>query len=73
FCRMALEKPTLAVDERFATNSLRAKTEPAGSGDFINLWSGQAPRLATEDSAEAITRRIASQALARLAPATRLA
>ncbi|MCF1441244.1 NAD(P)H-dependent flavin oxidoreductase [Ralstonia nicotianae] len=52
---------------------LRAKTEPAGSGDFINLWSGQAPRLATEDSAEAITRRIAAQALARLAPATRLA
>ncbi|BCL90221.1 nitronate monooxygenase (plasmid) [Ralstonia pseudosolanacearum] len=52
---------------------LRAKTEPAGSGDFINLWSGQAPRLAMEDSAEAITRRIAAQALARLAPATRLA
>ncbi|MGC5808885.1 NAD(P)H-dependent flavin oxidoreductase [Ralstonia pseudosolanacearum] len=52
---------------------LRAKTEPAGSGDFINLWSGQAPRLATEDSAEAITRRIAAQALARLAPATRRA
>lgn len=49
---------------------LRARTEPAGSGDFINLWSGQAPRLATEDSADAITRRIAAQALERLAPAT---
>ncbi|MFV8606858.1 CaiB/BaiF CoA transferase family protein [Ralstonia pseudosolanacearum] len=29
FCRMALEKPTLAVDERFATNSLRAKNREA--------------------------------------------
>jgi len=46
---------------------LRAKTEPTGSGDFINLWSGQAGRLATEDSAEVITRRIATQALQRLA------
>jgi nitronate monooxygenase len=45
---------------------LRAKTEPTGSGDFINLWSGQAGQLATEDSAEAITRRIASEALERL-------
>ncbi|CAJ0690856.1 NAD(P)H-dependent flavin oxidoreductase [Ralstonia wenshanensis] len=45
---------------------LRAKTEPTGSGDFINLWSGQASRLATEESAETITRRIAAQALERL-------
>lgn len=52
---------------------LRAKTEPAGSGDFINLWAGQAPQLATEDGAEAITRRIAAQALERLAPARSLA
>ena len=39
---------------------LRAKTTSDGSGDFINLWSGQAGQLATEDSAEAITRRIAT-------------
>jgi nitronate monooxygenase len=52
---------------------LRAKTTSDGSGDFINLWSGQAGQLATEDSAEAITRRIATQALERLAPAHSLA
>ncbi|CAJ0737072.1 NAD(P)H-dependent flavin oxidoreductase [Ralstonia mannitolilytica] len=45
---------------------LRAKTEPTGSGDFINLWSGQAGRFAAEEPAEAITRRIAAQALERL-------
>jgi nitronate monooxygenase len=45
---------------------LRAKTESAGSTDFVSLWSGQAGRLATQDSAEAITRRIAAQALEQL-------
>ncbi|MDR2853158.1 MAG: nitronate monooxygenase family protein [Burkholderiaceae bacterium] len=46
---------------------LRAPTESAGRTDFISLWSGQAGRLATQDGAETITRRIATQAQAQLA------
>jgi nitronate monooxygenase len=46
---------------------LRAKTEPTGSTDFVSLWSGQAGRFAVEESAEAITQRIAKEALDRIA------
>lgn len=45
---------------------LRAKTEPSGVSDFINLWSGQASRLAREMPAEDLTRKLATDALARL-------
>jgi nitronate monooxygenase len=48
---------------------LRAKAEAAGSGDFTNLWSGQAARLARELPAGELTRILADEALARLAPA----
>jgi nitronate monooxygenase len=41
---------------------LRAKTEPGGSGDFINLWSGQAASLAAELPAGELTRRLAAGA-----------
>jgi nitronate monooxygenase len=45
---------------------LRAKTEPAGSSDFMNLWSGQAARLARRSTpAGELTRALASEALAR--------
>jgi nitronate monooxygenase len=46
---------------------LKAKSEPAGSSDFTNLWSGQAARLARRGlPADEMTRRLASEALARL-------
>jgi nitronate monooxygenase len=46
---------------------LRAKTEPEGLGDFVNLWSGQAAALAREMPAGELTRELASEALERLA------
>ena len=45
---------------------LRAKSEPAGSGDFMSLWAGQALRLGKEMPAGELTRRLAQDALARL-------
>ena len=45
---------------------LRAKSEPAGSGDFINLWSGQAASLGREMPAGQLTRTLAAEALAQL-------
>lgn len=45
---------------------LRAKSEPTGSGDFINLWSGQAAALGRELPAGELTRTLAAQALAEL-------
>ena len=46
---------------------LRAASEPQGSGDFMSLWSGQAARLAPRLPAGELTRRLADEALARLA------
>jgi nitronate monooxygenase len=45
---------------------LRAKAEPAGSGDFTNLWSGQAARLARAMPAGELTRTLAAEALTKL-------
>jgi nitronate monooxygenase len=45
---------------------LRAKTEAEGSGDFSNMWAGQAARLALALPAGEITRKLAAEALARL-------
>lgn len=45
---------------------LRAISEPAGSSDFSNLWSGQALRLGVSLPAAQLTRKLASEALARL-------
>jgi nitronate monooxygenase len=42
------------------------KADP-GSGDFVNLWSGQAARLARPLPAGALTRDLAARALARIA------
>ena len=46
---------------------LRAKSEPAGSGDFMSLWSGQAMRLGREMPAGELTRLLAQEALALMA------
>lgn len=43
---------------------LRAKAEPAGSGDFTPLWSGQAARLGREMPAGELTETLAAEALA---------
>lgn len=45
---------------------LRAKSEPQGSGDFMNLWAGQAVGLKHELSAGVLTRLLATQALEKL-------
>ena len=50
-----------------ALQPLKAKAEQAGSGNFTNLWSGQAAGLAKEMPAEALTRSLAAGALAKLA------
>jgi nitronate monooxygenase len=47
---------------------LKVKAEAAGSGDFTNLWSGQAVSLARETTAAELTRRLAAEALEKLAP-----
>ncbi|WP_419899276.1 NAD(P)H-dependent flavin oxidoreductase [Roseomonas sp. USHLN139] len=44
---------------------LRAATEPAGCGDFMSLWAGQAAALGREMAAGALTRRLAAEVLAR--------
>jgi nitronate monooxygenase len=50
-----------------AVGPLRAKSEPTGSRDFMNLWSGQAAHLARRGvPAGELTRVLASEALARL-------
>jgi nitronate monooxygenase len=46
---------------------LKAKAEAAGSGDFSNLWSGQAARLAKPMSEKNLTQQLAQDALARMA------
>jgi len=45
---------------------LKAKAEQVGLGDFTNLWSGQAARLALEMPAGDLTRRLGAEALAKL-------
>lgn len=46
---------------------LRAKSEPAGSGDFMNMWAGQAVGIKRELPAAQLTRLLAEEALKRLA------
>jgi nitronate monooxygenase len=46
-----------------ALSPLRAKSEAAGSEDFVPLWSGQAAPLARELPAGELTRRLAAEAL----------
>ncbi|MFG1349284.1 NAD(P)H-dependent flavin oxidoreductase [Xanthobacter autotrophicus] len=47
---------------------LRAAAEAEGRDDFTNLWAGQAARLAPRLPAAELTRTLAADALARLAP-----
>ena len=60
---------TIAPDFPLAAGALaplRSRSEPTGSGDFAPLWAGQAARLGRELPAGELTRRLASEALARL-------
>jgi nitronate monooxygenase len=64
--------PISAVTPEFplaggAMAPLRARTEPEGSGDFVNLWSGQAAALAKAMPAGELTRELARAAGERLA------
>lgn len=45
---------------------LRAKSEPTGSGDFMNMWAGQAVGIRHELSAAELTRQLAISALEKL-------
>lgn len=45
---------------------LKAKTEPAGSSDFMSLWSGQAASLGRELPAGELTQRLWAEALERM-------
>ncbi len=45
---------------------LRAASEPAGSADFMSLWSGQAAALARSLPAGKITQQLAEETLAKL-------
>jgi nitronate monooxygenase len=45
---------------------LRKVAEAKGSGDFSNMWAGQAARLAVELPAGELTRKLAGEALRRL-------
>jgi len=45
---------------------LRARAEAAGHADFQSLWAGQAAALGREEAAEALTRRLVDEALARM-------
>jgi len=45
---------------------LRAKSELAGSADFIPLWSGQAARLNRDLPAAELTTQLAAEALGKL-------
>lgn len=49
-----------------ALTPLRARTEAAGSGEFSNMWAGQAAALARPLPAADLTRLLAAEALARL-------
>jgi nitronate monooxygenase len=50
-----------------AVAPLRARSEPAGSRDFMNLWSGQVARLARRGlPAGELTRALASEALEKM-------
>jgi nitronate monooxygenase len=51
------------------TSPVRAAARRAGDPDLINLWAGQAHRLATELTAEEITRRLADDARQAIAAA----
>ena len=51
------------------TSPLRAHGRRSGDAEVINLWAGEAHRLATEGAAEDITRRLAEEAQQAIADA----
>ena len=54
--------PAAYPEIHHVTSPLRAHGRRAGDADLINLWAGQAHRLAGEETAEQITRRLADEA-----------
>jgi nitronate monooxygenase len=61
--------PSAYPEIHHLTAPLRARGRELGDGDLINLWAGQAHQLAQEQSAEAITADLGSQALAAISAA----
>jgi nitronate monooxygenase len=57
--------PDFPLAARFSA-PLRVASEPKGATDFTPMWSGQSAHLARELPANEITRRLASETLARL-------
>ncbi len=63
---MAASAPSFPLASS-AIAPLRAKSEPRGSNDFVNLWAGQAARLARRGvPAGKLTHALATEALAKL-------
>jgi nitronate monooxygenase len=61
--------PAAYPEIHYLTSPLRAHGRRTGDPEVINLWAGQAHRLATEETAEEITRRLAGEARQALADA----
>jgi nitronate monooxygenase len=61
--------PAAYPEVHHLTSPLRAHGRRTGDADVINLWAGQAHRLAADDSAEAITLGLAEDAREALAAA----
>ena len=60
----ASEAPSAYPEVNHLTSPLRAHGREVGDADLINLWAGQAHRLAESLPAEEITRRLAADARA---------
>jgi nitronate monooxygenase len=61
-----LAEPGVDAIIAVTVQSLRAKAEAQGSGDFSPLWSGQAAALGSELGAAELTHKFAAEALDRL-------
>ncbi len=61
--------PAAYPEVHHLTSPLRAHGRRTGDADVINLWAGQAHRLATDQTAEAITLRLAQDAREAIAAA----
>ena len=63
------DAPRAYPDVHHLTAPLRAHGRTTGNGDVVNLWAGQAHRLATDEPAAALTLRLAADAHRALADA----
>ena len=65
------EAPIAYPDVHHLTSPIRAAARKAGDRDAINLWAGQAYRLAREETAADAVRRLGAEARAAARELTR--